>query len=235
MFLDEIALMSPAFQGKAAARVLQEKTVIPLGGASAVPVDFRLVAATSRNLLERIEPASSGRISTTGFASSPSTFRRCASDRGHSCRWRRTSSPSTRIRSRPSGARPRLSAGARGRVEGRHPWKGNVRELENCIQRGSRAGARRGDPRRSPRPGTTTTAPGGSRRDLETLSYEEGKQEALKVFKRRFIERALTQSGGNVTHAADKCGLTRAAFQRIMRALDLELQPVHVLRGGSRL
>jgi DNA-binding NtrC family response regulator len=57
---------------------------------------------------------------------------------------------------------------------------------------------------------------------LETLSYEEGKQEALKVFKRRFVERALTQSGGNVTHAADKCGLTRAAFQRIMRTLGLD-------------
>ena len=58
--------------------------------------------------------------------------------------------------------------------------------------------------------------------ELETLSYEEGKQEALKLFKRRFIERALSRTGGNVTHAADRCGLTRAAFQRIMRALDLD-------------
>ncbi len=58
--------------------------------------------------------------------------------------------------------------------------------------------------------------------NLEGLSYEAGKQEALQAFQRRFIERALAKTGGNVTHAADKCGLTRAAFQRIMRSLGLD-------------
>ena len=58
--------------------------------------------------------------------------------------------------------------------------------------------------------------------DMEELSYEAGKQEALEAFQRRFIERALTKTGGNVTHAADKCGLTRAALQRIMRSLHLD-------------
>jgi DNA-binding NtrC family response regulator len=56
----------------------------------------------------------------------------------------------------------------------------------------------------------------------EGISYEEGKQEALKMFQRRFIERALAAADGNVTHAAARCGLTRAAFQRIMRSLELD-------------
>jgi DNA-binding NtrC family response regulator len=54
------------------------------------------------------------------------------------------------------------------------------------------------------------------------FSYEEGKQEALRLFQRRFLEQALRRIEGNVTHAAEKCGLTRAAFQRIMRSLDLD-------------
>jgi DNA-binding NtrC family response regulator len=101
-----------------------------------------------------------------------------------------------------------------------HAWRGNVRELENCIQRGLVLAG----------PGDILAGHLGLGADddpwisseLEALSYEEGKQEALKSFKRRFIERALRQTGGNVTRAADRCGLTRAAFQRIMRALDLD-------------
>ena len=36
------------------------------------------------------------------------------------------------------------------------------------------------------------------------------------------IERALHQAEGNVTRAAQACGMTRAALQRIMRSLDIE-------------
>ena len=101
-----------------------------------------------------------------------------------------------------------------------HPWKGNVRELENCIQRALVLS--RGDEILAGHLGLDNDDGPWTMPGLETLSYEEGKQEALKLFKRRFIERALMQTEGNVTHAAERCGLTRAAFQRIMRALDLE-------------
>ena len=42
------------------------------------------------------------------------------------------------------------------------------------------------------------------------------------LFQRGFIERALARSGGNVTRAAESCGMTRAALQRILRALDID-------------
>jgi len=219
VFLDEIALMSPAFQGKLL-RVLQEKTVIPLGSSTAVPVKFRLVAATSRNLLKRIE---AGEFREDLYY-----------------RLRVVTIDLPRLKDRPgdivplaehflakyaqqvatvAGYRPRLSPRAVDELKG-HAWRGNVRELENCIQRGLVLAG--GEEILAGHLGLGDDDGPWITPDLEALSYEKGKQEALKLFKRRFIERALRQSGGNVTHAADRCGLTRAAFQRIMRGLDLD-------------
>jgi DNA-binding NtrC family response regulator len=219
VFLDEIALMSPAFQGKLL-RVLQEKTVIPLGTATAVPVEFRLIAATSRDLLERIErgefredlyyrlrvvtidlPPLRERAADIAPLAAHFLARYAAQVSG------RTANP------------PRLSAGALEELE-RHRGRGNVRERENCIQRALVLS--RGDEILSAHLALGDETGPWHVPGLETLSYEEGKQEALKVFKRRFIERALMRTEGNVTHAAEKCGLTRAAFQRIMRSLGLD-------------
>jgi transcriptional regulator with PAS, ATPase and Fis domain len=219
VFLDEIALMSPAFQGKLL-RVLQEKTVIPLGTAAAEPVDFRLIAATSRNLLERIERGE---------------FRE---DLYYRLRVVTIDLPP--LRERPGdivplathflakyaaqitprdGQCPGLSSSAMDELK-HHPWKGNVRELENCIQRALVLS--RGQEILSAHLALGDDAGPWNAPGLETISYEEGKQEALKLFQRRFIERALMRTEGNVTHAAEKCGLTRAAFQRIMRSLGLD-------------
>ena len=49
LFLDEIGDMQPAVQAKLL-RALQEREVVRVGGATAIPVDVRLVAATHRDL-----------------------------------------------------------------------------------------------------------------------------------------------------------------------------------------
>ncbi|CAE6801340.1 Acetoin catabolism regulatory protein [Paraburkholderia aspalathi] len=54
LFLDEIGDM-PLAQQVRLMRVLQERTVVPLGGTRAIPVDLRIVCATHRNLREMIE------------------------------------------------------------------------------------------------------------------------------------------------------------------------------------
>jgi len=219
VFLDEIALMSPAFQGKLL-RVLQERTVVPLGTTTAEPVDFRLVAATGRDLTERI---SDGEFREDLFY-----------------RLRVVTVDLPPLRERPldviplathflakysgqiaehADRPPYLSTAAIAELKA-HPWKGSVRELENCIQRA--LVLVRGDEILPDHLGLGQDEGPWSTPNLEGLSYEAGKQEALEAFQRRFIERALAKTRGNVTHAADKCGLTRAAFQRIMRSLRLD-------------
>lgn len=219
VFLDEVGLMSPAFQGKLL-RVLQERTVIPLGSSTPKPVDFRLVAATNRSLRDRIEEGD---------------FRE---DLYYRLRVVTIDIPPLRERPRdivplamhflarysadvglPADRRPDLTADALEELT-RHRWPGNVRELENSIQRALILS--RGEAVRAHHLSLHEETQPWSEEIVETLSYEEGKQKALETFRRRIVERALRATGGNVTRAAETCGLTRAAFQRIMRSLDVD-------------
>ena len=52
--------------------------------------------------------------------------------------------------------------------------------------------------------------------------YEGGKRRVVERFQREFVQRALENAKGNVTQAAATCGLTRAAFQRIVKQLGID-------------
>ncbi|MCU0607486.1 MAG: sigma 54-interacting transcriptional regulator [Candidatus Edwardsbacteria bacterium] len=130
-FLDEVADLSPALQVKLL-RVVQEREVTPVGATAATPVDIRLVAATNREL--------SGLVAD-------GTFRQ-------DLYFRLNVFPITvpPLRERPEDIAPlaesilrklagrtgrdlaALSEGAR-RVLAAHRWPGNVREMENLLER----------------------------------------------------------------------------------------------------
>ncbi len=219
VFLDEVALMSPAFQGKLL-RVLQERTVVPLGSSTPRPVDFRLVTATNCSLREAISEGSFRedlyyRLRVVPIDIPPLRERRqdivplalhFLALYSHQVTGKGEDSPV-------------LTVGALDELR-RHRWPGNVRELENCMQRalilsrGGEIGATHLGLHDESWPFNST--------EVENLDYQTGKEEALRLFRRSFIERTLKATGGNVTRAAERCGLTRAAFQRIMRSLDLD-------------
>ncbi len=220
VLLDEIALMSPAFQAKLL-RVLQERAVIPLGSSKAQPVDFRLVASTNRSLRQRIDEGLFledlyYRLEVVPITVPPLRERpddvvplaahfvaRYAGDAGFA-----------------PDEPPGLTAGAPDALE-EHRWPGNVRELENCIRR---ALIRcRGRDIRARHLGLGAES-GGEPGDEapEGLSYEEGKRRTLEAYRRRIVKRSLRATRGNVSRAAATCGLTRAAFQRIMRSLGID-------------
>jgi len=214
VFLDEIALMPLSFQGKLM-RVLQERTVTPLGSATARAVSFRLVVATNRSLRERIAEGAFREdlyyricVATIDV---PPLRERPADILPLALHFLATYSREMRLTRTPS-----LSAGARAALV-RHPWPGNVRELENAMQR-ALVHCRSGDIGA----GHLSLGDEGESRygGVPEDSYESGKQKVLEAYQRRVIERALRASDGNITRAAAMCGLTRAAFQRLMRRLD---------------
>lgn len=53
----------------------------------------------------------------------------------------------------------------------------------------------------------------------ECADYNVAKQRAVEAFQNEFVRRVLDQTGGNVSQAAERCGLARTALQKIMRRI----------------
>ena len=131
LFLDEIAEMSLAMQVKLL-RVLQERLVRPVGASEEVPVDARLIVATNKNLEQRVQEGSFRedlyyRISVIPVQLPP-------------LRDRREDIPLLALHFLKKIARAmnkpvhKIEEQAMKCLE-RYDWAGNVRELENAIER----------------------------------------------------------------------------------------------------
>jgi len=111
-------------------RVLQEGEIRRVGDQKTRRVDVRVLAATARDLAAE---AAAGRFRKTVLpaqTSWPSSCRRCRAASGH-----RASGPPLRRAPGPRFGRPlTLTDGAIAWLE-EQEWRGNVRELENTIER----------------------------------------------------------------------------------------------------
>jgi DNA-binding NtrC family response regulator len=219
VFLDEAANMSPAMQARLL-RVLQEKQVRPLGSSVDRAVDFRLVTASNSDLEKLVGTGAFRedlfwrlavlRVRLPALRERPLDIEPLAQHFLHE--GARTCLP-------PHMPTPAFSPAALLALKAHH-WPGNVRELSNAVQRalvvctgqhihphhlGLVA-------RAEPAPSLSASAEG---------DYNAAKQLAIETFQREYVERALENSGGNITHAADRCGMTRAALQRIMSRLGI--------------
>src|SRR5437868_1127784 len=131
IFLDEIAEMSLAMQVKLL-RVLQERTIRPVGGTSEIPVDVRVIAATNRDLdaavWERMfREDLYYRISVIPINVPP--LRDRAEDiPALAHHFLKKYSPG-------AGKRIVRISGASMQMLGDYEWPGNVRQLENTIER----------------------------------------------------------------------------------------------------
>jgi len=221
VFLDEISSMSGSFQGKLL-RVLQEHVVRPLGASNDVPVKYRLIAATNRDLEGMIQ---SGEFRKDLFYRLgvmriflPPLRERKADIEPLALRFLREA---TRACLGPNSSQPELSQAALEELRS-HRWPGNVRELENAMQRAVVVCT--GDRILPSHLGLEARVWGQSEPDAGAeLDYAASKQVAIERFQREFVERALEQEAGNISRTAQRCGLTRAALQRILRNLDFDL------------
>ena len=128
LLLDEISEMALDLQAKLL-RVLQEREVERLGGSRLIPLDVRVLATTNRALTEEV---AAGRFREDLFYRL-NVFPICL----------------PALRDRPGDILPLAERFLAQFAEGRelsldskatelllaHPWRGNVRELENCMQR----------------------------------------------------------------------------------------------------
>jgi transcriptional regulator with GAF, ATPase, and Fis domain len=131
LFLDEVGDMSPSTQAKIL-RVLQEHEFERLGGTRTLRVDVRIIAATNRNLTQMVQE---GRFREDLF------YRlNVVSVETPPLRDRKEDIPAladffvkrfaTELKKRVESSHPEAQ-----KLLMRHNWPGNIRELENVIER----------------------------------------------------------------------------------------------------
>jgi DNA-binding NtrC family response regulator len=101
-----------------------------------------------------------------------------------------------------------------------HTWPGNVRELEHLLLRAHllcSGSTIEGDDVRKASPSLDRLGAVSTALDREGLRRQ--KMLAIVDVERRFVERALAQTNGNISAAARMCGIERAAFSRIAKRL----------------
>lgn len=220
IFLDEVSSMSPLFQGKLL-RVLQEKTVRPLGSNSEKNVDFRVIAASNQGLKSLVEKGDF-REDLYYRLQVMNIFLPVLNER-QECIPALTSYFLKQASSEffyEEYQLPKISPAAMDALSN-HTWPGNIRQLENTIQRALIIN--KGETILPSHLGLSDeTSVSESLLEQELTSYEESKKQAIEAFQREYVQTILQRTNGNISHAAEMCGLTRAALQRIMRKLEQE-------------
>jgi len=200
LLFDEIGELPLAMQAKLL-RVLEERSVVRIGGREPIPVDTRFVAATNRNLEQE---ATQGRFrEDLFFRLSPITIK-VPPLRERPEDLMMLAEEFTRLAARQADRpAPRLTPRFLAALK-RYPWPGNVRELRNVIERAVVLGdgAELSVAHLPERFGAHEHSPVGG----------GAMQERLEEVERQNIVRALEANRGNRTHAAKQLGISRRAL-----------------------
>ncbi|HHQ49676.1 MAG TPA: sigma-54-dependent Fis family transcriptional regulator, partial [Acidobacteria bacterium] len=210
LFLDEIGEISQKVQVELL-RALEDHKITRVGGGQEIPVDFRVVCATNRDLEEAVRKG---------------TFRE---DLYYRINVFQIDIPP--LRDRPEDIMAiaehylkRYAAAMGRRVTGfsaeardlmlRYPWPGNVRELANAVER-ALVVCHEGEiePRHLP------IATHGSG---EESGAAPGGDLSLQAVERQHILRVLKLSDFNITHAAKTLGIDRVTLYNKMRKYGIQ-------------
>ncbi len=218
LLLDEISEMDIRLQAKLL-RALQEREVDRLGGAAAVKVDVRIIATTNRDLLAEV---AAGRFREDLYfrlnvvtLAVPPLRERPADIPALACHFARRYAEVNGLPDRPLD-----EEAARQLMQ--HPWRGNVRELENAMHRAvllaegesiTAAAVELGPaPAGTSGPATTAAAgPGGG----NAVAALVGR--SMDEVERELILQTLAHTLGNRTHAAIILGISIRALRNKLR------------------
>ena len=215
LFLDEVAELSLGLQAKLL-RVLQDRSFQRVGGSSDIKSDFRLLAATHRNLADEVK---AGRFREDLF------FRIAVFELSlPALRDRREDIPAlaATLLAEASGRRNVEIDGPALAVLTAYGWPGNVRELSNAMQRALVASNGRRittedlpDRVRASKPIEAETSPQPDRADLSPpeLTFTG----TLEDLERAAIEQALVRHNGNLVKVVQQLGIGRTTLFRKLK------------------
>ena len=219
LFLDEIGDIPPSTQVRLL-RALQEGEVKRVGSNDTVKVDVRVIAATNVDLIKakavgRFREDLFYRLNVIAVTLPP-------------------------LRERPEdipllvhhflakyGAKVKKTMG---KVEPTamealmtHRWTGNVRELENVIERAVVLAQGEVLSVSDLPPGFGSERAGAeiAGATLAHLPYAQAKKLALRAFERRYLTTVLARSSGNISLAARAAGVDRSNFRRLLKQYDV--------------
>ncbi len=221
IFLDEISSLKPEFQAKLL-RFVQEREFARVGSHRTIKVDIRIIAATNTSLEEMVKDGTFRedlffRLNVVPIILPP-------------LRERVGDVPlladffldkfNTRMNKNIKGFTPDAIA-----VLEAYPWPGNIRELENLIERMVVLGTENKwiDEKDLPFDLLFNTDPEKDSKD--TANEKKGLLQARQSFERLYILRALQNCRWNQTRAADLLGIHRNTLIQKMKALNLNRNP----------
>ncbi len=216
LFLDEIADMSLSLQAKIL-RAVQEREIERLGGETIIPVDVRLIAATNKDLRDAVAKGMFREDLYYRLAIVTIRLPRLA-ERGDdllhlTAHFVQQFAPryNKEIRAISDRALSAIYA---------HQWAGNVRELRNVIEHAVLA-ARDDTLRVGDLPDEMLGEARNATDDVALPGRPQGVLATLAETEVRQIGRALAQTGGAITAAAELLGIHRNTLTRKMKEYGL--------------
>jgi two-component system response regulator AtoC len=201
LLLDEVGEMPAALQGKLL-RVLQERRVRPVGSDSELPVDVRVISATHRDLETlsaegRFREDLYYRLNVVPLELPP--LRSRGADIVHLAQTF-ASAAAARAGKDPPGVSPQC---AQRMLD--YPWPGNIRELQNAMERAvALAAAPLLEIRDLPE-----KVQGYRRSHVLIVSDDPSELVPMQEVERRYVLRVLEAASGNKTRAAQILGFDR--------------------------
>ncbi len=206
LFLDEIGDMSMALQSKIL-RALQEREIERVGGSATVGIDVRVIAATNRDLSTAVRE---GRFREDLFYRLAVVVLRLPPLAQRGADLELLAEHFVARYAHEHGRSMRGIAEEVFDVLRAHPWPGNVRQLRNAVERAVVMSS--GDvllPQHLPPEISHPAQPAGGSPGLL-----DGPLCTLAEMERRLIQRALRETGSNLTLAAQRLGIHRNTLRR---------------------
>ncbi len=220
IFLDEIGDIPPATQVRLL-RVLQEGEVKRVGANETTRVDVRVIAASNVDLMKAKEAGKFRedlfyRLNVITVLLPP--LRDRPEDiplLAHHFLKVYVQKIGKRINGITAGAMEALTCAR---------WVGNVRELENCLERAVvLSSGEQIDVSDLPPEIRNSSRAGGEVEvfSLAHLPYAQAKKLAMRAFERRYLTTLLDKSKGNVSCAARAAGVDRSNFRRLLKQYEV--------------